>query len=224
MKIFLFVELFFVLSILNWPTHNIESLPHERFDLSKQQQQQQQHHNQNDRTVKHHQANNSIETKASECQNPDESVLQKKLEKMYELNIGLIQNGIEYNSSAQEPFKNSIVNVPIDTNHTYTSRGERNCSRIYTTNWSSDNHTSTCPNYFVLVEREHIYPFKRYHSVCSCSDCLHMEGIGSIGCQPVYTAKFALLRGQCNGTEYEWKPVLERVAISCSCSQFNRYV
>lgn len=217
----IFAELFFVLAILSWSTHNIESLSQERFDFSKQKQQQQQH-NQNDTTARQHQAATSA-NKAWECQNPDESVLLKKLEIMYTLNIGLIENGIEYNSSAQEQFKNSIVNVPIDTNHTYTTRGERNCSRFYATNWSDEDHISTCPNYFVIVEREHIYPFKRYHSVCSCSKCLHLEGIGSIGCQPVYTAKFALLRGKCNGTEYEWKPVLERVAMSCSCSQFNRY-
>lgn len=215
------VELFFVLAILSWPMRNIESLPQERFDFSKQQQ-----HNQNGTIIRQHQAATSASANSSierECQNPDESVLQRKLENMYALNIGLIENGIEYNSSAQEPFKNSIVNVQIDTNHTYTTRGERNCSRRYATNWLGENDTSTCPNYFVLVEREHIYPFKRYHSVCSCSECLHLEGIGSIGCQPVYTAKFALLRGKCNGTEYEWKPVLERVAMSCSCSQFNRY-
>lgn len=160
----------------------------------------------------------------SQCTMPKEEVLRKKFANMYALNIDPIIDGVVYLKTAQQKYEHSIVNINITKNHSYKTEGDKECSRTQKNIFHNESHKSVCDHHFAIVQRDDLYPFTRHHAVCNCETCLNLESIGSIGCMPVYTMLYALKRGAClDNNEYEWKPVLENVAISCSCSQFTTY-
>lgn len=168
----------------------------------------------------------NVKKQVKQCKNPDKKILNEKMGKIYNENIEKIIEGIEYFSPTQNKYQYGIPleYVNINKNHNFLTEGSTVCARTKITSWNGHSYKSTCPHHFVNVTRDDLYPFSRKHAVCNCENCLNLEQIGKMGCKPIYAKLYALKRGVCRGDgEYEWKPVLEQVAISCSCSQFTTY-
>lgn len=165
-----------------------------------------------------------VETKDKElleCQNPSVKEMNKILAKMYEVNIDGIVQGIEYFMPLQSKYNDSLITINIPAEHTFEVHGETTCLRTKQTKWDEIKRISTCPHYFVAVQREDMFPYTRLHAKCSCDRCIHSNDTQNFRCQPVYVALPVLKRGKCNPNgQFEWKPMLERVSLTCSCLEY----
>lgn len=158
------------------------------------------------------------------CQIQTEAEMKQMLIKMYQMNMQEIINGIEYNPKAQSDFNKSIIKIEISSvNTTMKVYGNKECSRLAQRTQIDQDSFSTCPYHFIQVNRTDIYPFSRLHSICNCKNCLFSEDISQMGCRPIYLTLPALRREGCNSNgTYEWRGVLERVSIGCSCALLDR--
>ena len=80
-----------------------------------------------------------------------------------------------------------------------------------------------CPSHQVLKIRENIYPSIKTETKCNCERCLQLGDVKDdviYKCQPVIQLVPALMRtNECIDGVYRWKPVLEKNAVACICSQ-----
>lgn len=157
----------------------------------------------------------------NKCQQPNEEEMKAKLKKAYMLNIENIIDGIEYYRPSQSSYESSLISIEVPKNETLRIFGSTECKRIMSAAKFSIQPESICPHHFVEIKREDIYPFIRKHAVCNCENCIFSDDkTGDLKCKPVYLGMMALKRDACKEDgQYEWKAVLEKVPISCSCMQ-----
>ena len=75
-----------------------------------------------------------------------------------------------------------------------------------------------CPWHWLIVERDHLYPFNRAQAKCNCKECKTKRDPQYTACTPLTTFTPALIRESLvNGTE-KWSFGLEEVPTSCFCS------
>lgn len=151
------------------------------------------------------------------CVDPTLEEMKELLSKMYEYNIDrIIDDFIIYYPPNWKSFAKSIVSTKQERPET------QNCSRTRSIAWDEENGIATCPHKFVRIRRDNLFPYERLVAQCLCSRCLHLEELSEnqIACRPSYITNFALKRGQCQSSGvFEWVGALEKVPVSCTCSQ-----
>ena len=97
-------------------------------------------------------------------------------------------------------------------------------------NLTKINEMSICPWHATIHIRENRYPMMVSHAKCNCKQCLHLKDMTikqdvNYKCMPVYRLSPALIRDEnCdpNIGVYEWRPILEKIAVTCVCSRDNK--
>jgi hypothetical protein len=158
-------------------------------------------------------------TDFSKCSDPTPNVMMKNLVKLNFMFKNL--NGIMDIDSVQYLFKNLIIQ-DLPTKKNSLVLGAKRCEDE-NSNSTEINEMTICPWITRIEIRENKYPYMVTHAVCSCVNCLHLnEPVDDVkyGCQLVYRLTPALIRNEkCNGGSFEWKPILEKIAVTCVCSR-----
>jgi hypothetical protein len=172
---------------------------------------------------------NSIMIKKSnnqKCSDPTPSVMMANLVKIQYILKDL--SGMLDIAYVQDVFKKYINNhVPITKNSFVF--GSKRCNDNLA-NLTQINEMTTCPWHTRIEIRENRYPHMVSHARCNCLNCMHLKVLKDdvkYRCQELYRLSPALIRDEhCDGDErvgvYEWKPILEKIAVSCVCSRSNK--
>jgi hypothetical protein len=123
--------------------------------------------------------------------------------------------------TVREIYKKVIVSDSPDTKYLILY-GDTRC--IEQINSTKINEISVCPWHTTVDLRRNRYPSMVSHAVCSCDKCLGLNSNKvdkQFKCKPVYKLTPALIRDeQCNSITgvYDWKPIIEKIAVSCVCA------
>lgn len=157
------------------------------------------------------------------CRDPPPSVLLTNLVK-FQYAIKEV-SGILDVSNVQDAFKKYINNfIPLKDKPFIFGSLACEDSKINLTN---SIELSICPWHITMHSRDNRYPKMVTHAKCNCEKCLHLNLYpnsidGQYKCTPVYRLVPALLREKnCDAQTgfYEWKPILEKITVSCVCSR-----
>jgi hypothetical protein len=160
------------------------------------------------------------------CQDPAPSVMLANLVKLQYIFKDL--GGLLDIREVQDAFK-KYINPFIPVTHQPLVFGSQACDSD-DMNITQINELSICPWHANVQIRENRYPMMVSHAKCNCQHCLHLNRDAikldaQFKCAPVYRLTPALIRDEnCDPTVgvYEWKPILEKIAVSCVCSRAHK--
>jgi hypothetical protein len=157
----------------------------------------------------------------SKCFDPSPSEMMSKLVMLQFIFKDL--SGVLDISSVQNVFKN-YINRDISISDNPLAFGSKRCKDNYS-NLTHLNELTICPWHTRIQIRENRYPYMITQSKCNCQNCLHLNTPNEdavFKCMPVYKLIPALIRdSKCDASVgvYKWKPILERIAVTCVCSR-----